>query len=150
MSILSNALRTAILGTQGVSELLTGGVIHVFSGPIPATADEALDVGGAHTLLITVDNSGSGVSFDTPVNGVLPKLPSETWGGTFAASGAPTFYRWCAASDAGTAAGGASTYRVQGSAGGPLDAVEFDLGANPVTSGNSFTLSVANIRQPSA
>lgn len=150
MSTLSNALRTALLGTQGVSELLDGGAIHVFSGPVPLSADDALDIGGTHTLLITINNGGSGVGFDTPANGVLPKDPAETWNGTFAASGAPSFYRFCAASDNGQAAGGASTYRIQGSAGGPLDAVELDLGANPVTSGNNVTLSVANIRQPSA
>lgn len=150
MSTLSNALRTAILGTQGVSELLVNGAIHVFAGPIPTNADDALDVGGAHTLLITIDAGGSGVTFDTPINGVLPKLSSETWGGTFVADGTPSFYRFCASGDDGEGAGGASTYRIQGTAGGPLDAVELDLGANPVTNGNSVTLAVANIRQPSA
>lgn len=150
MSTLSNALRTALLGNQGVSELLTDGAIYVFSGPVPSNADDALDIGGSHTLLVVIQNGGDGVTFETPTNGVLPKNTGETWTGTFGASGTPSFYRFCAAGDTGVAAGSTSTYRIQGTAGGPLDAVELDLGANPVTNGNVVTLAVANIRQPSA
>lgn len=149
MSTLSNALRTGLLGDKGVSELLTGGTLHAFSGPVPATADAALDIGGAHTLLVSI-NGGGGLNFKTPANGVLAKADAQTWSGTFLANGVPSFYRLCASGDTGATAGGATTYRLQGTAGGPTDGAELDVGANPVVSGNTVTLNVANIRQPSA
>lgn len=150
MAKLTNALRTALLGTQGVSELLTNGKIYVFAGTVPNSADDALTMGSTHTLLAVIDNGGSGIHFNTPTNGVLSKLNSETWSGTFAASGTPSFYRLCASGDNGQGAGGAATYRIQGTAGGPNDAAEMDVGASPVTSGNSVTLNVGTIRQPAA
>lgn len=160
MAQLSNALRTAMLDTSGVSELLTGGAIYVFSGPVPANADAALDTTNDHTLLVVIDDGGSGLNFGTPANGVLPKDSGQTWSGVIdfvgaesgASSLAATFYRFCASGDNGEGAGGSSTYRVQGTAGGPSDGAEMDVGsATLVDNGtNAVTLTVGNLRMPSA
>lgn len=160
MSQLSSALRTAMLGTQGVSELLTNGKIYIFSGPVPATADAALDMGASHTQVAVISDAGGsgGLTFETATNGVLSKLNSQTWQGTIAFDGAQsasanlpaTFWRFCATGDTGRTAGGASTYRVQGTAGGPADGAEMDVGtAALIPNGtNKVTLTVGNIRLP--
>lgn len=160
MAQLSNALRTQMLNDKGVSELLTGGSLFIFAGPVPANADAELDMVSDHTLLAVIDDSGGGLTFGTPANGVLSKSSGQTWSGLVdfvgaeagAGSLAATFYRFCAAADDGQTAGGSSTYRVQGTAGGPSDAAEMDVGsATLVDNGtNTVTLTVGNLRMPSA
>ncbi len=160
MAQLSNALRTAMLDTQGVSELLSEGKIYVFSGTVPANADAALDMVGTHTLLVVIsDNGGAdGLNFAAAASGVLAKDGSQTWKGTidftgFGAGGGPlgaTFFRFCAAGDNGQGAGGGSSYRIQGTAGGPTDGAEMDVGSSALVDNgtNEVTLTVGNIRLP--
>jgi len=39
----STGLRTKLLDTGSLKSILDGGVINIYSGPVPATADAALD-----------------------------------------------------------------------------------------------------------
>lgn len=160
MAQLTNALRTKLLDSTGVSEALTGGSIFIFAGPVPASADAALDMDNDHTLLAIIDDSGGGLNFETPANGVLPKQTSQTWSGLVEFTGAEqasselsaTFYRFCAPADLGQGAGGSTTYRIQGTAGGPSDAAEMDVGSSSLVANgtNTVTLTVGNIRMPTA
>ncbi|MGH8078971.1 MAG: hypothetical protein ACREP7_00260 [Lysobacter sp.] len=139
------AFKNAALGE--IKTLLDGGALHMFAGPVPATADEALDMATNHTALnaITNNGGGTGLTFDTPTTGVLTKAAAETWKGTNTFEGAdqaettlqPTFYRFCAAGDNGRAVANASTgYRLQGTIGGPSSAAELRLGTTTITAGN--------------
>lgn len=160
MAQLSNALRTAMLNSEGVSELLTGGKIYVFNGTVPANADAALDTVSVHTLLVVISDDGGsgGLTFETAVNGVLAKETTQTWKGTIdfvgfnsaAPSLGATFFRLCAAGDDGEGAGDGTTYRIQGTAGGPTDAAEMDVGSSALVDNgtNEVTLTVGNIRLP--
>lgn len=160
MAQLSNALRTAMLNSQGVSELLTDGKIYVFAGTPPANADTALDMASTHTLLVVIsDNGGAdGLDFSAPANGVLSKAGAQTWRGVIdfvgAQSAAPnlgaTFFRFCASGDNGQGAGGGTSYRIQGTAGGPTDGAELDVGSSALVDNgsNAVTLTVGNIRLP--
>lgn len=160
MSQLSAALRTAMLNNAGVSEQLTGGKIYVFSGPVPANADTALDMVASHTQLVVISDAGGsgGLNFDTASGGVLPKQASQVWEGTVAFDGAQaassslpaTFWRFCADTDDGRAAGGSSSYRIQGTAGGPNAAAEMDVGTDALVANgtNKVTLTVGNVRLP--
>lgn len=160
MSQLSSALRTAMLDNAGVSEQLTGGKIYVFAGPVPANADAALDMASSHTLVAIISDAGGsgGLNFDAASGGVLPKQASQTWEGLVAFDGAQaassslaaTFWRFCASGDDGRSAGGSSTYRIQGTAGGPNAAAEMDVGADALIANgtNKVTLTVGNVRLP--
>jgi hypothetical protein len=128
---ISTGLRNHLLVTGSLKDALDGGVIRIYSGTEPATADAAL---AGNTLLCTISNNGAGtgITLDgTPSSGVVSKATGETWKGTNAASGLASFYRFSGLADAGTLS--TSEVRAQGS----IAAVGAELNlANPtLTSG---------------
>lgn len=134
----STQLSNALLASGSLKSLIDTGKIYIYSGPVPATADDAID--GSCVLLVTVSNGGTGVTFDgTPANGVLKKTTSETWSETIGTSGTASFYRLCVGSDDGSAASTTGNYRVQGTIG--TDA-SFDLvvPSTTLTSGNTQSI----------
>ena len=110
---LSTGLRNGLLVTGSLESLMASGKIKIYSGTVPATADDAL---GSATLLCTIDRSGSGINLDTTAtNGTILKLGSETWSGVNAASGTGTFFRHATASDTGVSS--TTEVRIQGTFG---------------------------------
>ena len=123
---------------------LDGGFLYIFSGPIPASAEDALTVGpgGDHTQLAMLSESDDGVTgltWSAPVDGVIVKNPSETWEGLNDFDGAEelettltaTFARFCPSGDNGRTA--AVTPRVQFCITGPAGGCELLLNSTSVT-----------------
>lgn len=119
------ATKNALLNAIGLKEQLDDGFLYLFSGAVPATADEALNMATTHTelLMVSVDGDGvTGLTFNAPSGGILAKASGEAWSGEAAFDGfnaattqAATFFRFCAAGDDGRGAAHASTgYRIQG------------------------------------
>lgn len=99
---LSTGLRNAMLDSSNLRTTMNGGLIKVYDGPVPATADAALS---GNTLLCTfsLNSTGAGINFDTAAVGdTLSKAPAEVWAGNPAATGTGTFYRHVAIGDDGT------------------------------------------------
>lgn len=125
-----------------LSDQLDLAFIYIFSGPVPATPDEALDMGSDHTLLVVIGNGGdsTGITWGSPSGGILPKNSGEDWEGTADFTGAnsgtspqaPTFFRICSAGDNGQGAGSGSTYRIQGTVGGPGSGADLILPASTI------------------
>lgn len=110
----STGLRNRLLTTQPLSGALSDGLIKIYSGTPPATADDA--VTGTLLCTISVNSSGTGLAFDTAaVNGVLLKSPTQTWSGVNAASGTATYYRHVTQSDSGISS--TTDVRIQGTIG---------------------------------
>lgn len=115
---MSAALAAAWAVTGALKDLLDGGVIRIYSGTEPATADAAK---GSATLLreIWVDGDGvTGLTFDTvATNGVLRKPTADTWQSEAspAASGTASFWRYNANTADDNSAVAGSNYRLQGS-----------------------------------
>lgn len=154
--IATPASKNGILNSTGVKEQLDLGFLYIYAGPIPATADAALDMVNDHTELVKISVSGgaTGLTFATPSAGVVSKNGGEVWTGTCAFSGAdgatstltPTFYRFCAAGDDGRGTADASTgYRVQGSVGGPSSGADLQLGTDTLTDGNTQPIGAFSI-----
>ena len=125
---------------------LDGGKLYLYCGTPPANADAALDMVASHTLLcvITNNDTGTGLTFQTPTDNNLNKATSETWSGTASFSGkdaatstlTPTFFRFCPAGDNGQGAADTSTgYRIQGSVSGPSGGGEMELLSTTITNG---------------
>jgi hypothetical protein len=144
----SPACLNALLNSTALKEQFTSAKLYIFSGDVPPTAEEALDMGAVHTQLvvITVSGSGTGVTLGTPSGGIVPKNPSETWSGTNTFDGVddgeteltPTFFRLCQGSDDGRgAANGSTGYRIQGTVGVSGDGAELTLGTDTLTAGNT-------------
>lgn len=96
---LSTGLRNALLDTASFKQIFDGGVIKVFGGTPPATADDAEGTG---QVLLTITKAGvtfeagnvsTGISFGSATNGTLSKNPNETWNGVVSQSGTATWFR---------------------------------------------------------
>lgn len=112
MAKISTGLRDHILTTGSFKGGVDGGVIFIYSGTPPATADAAL-LGNTLLCVISNDAAGTGITMDTTANaGVLGKNPGEIWRGQVVASATATFYRFAALADDGTLS--TTAKRVQG------------------------------------
>jgi len=153
----STATANGLANGTGLKEQFTLGYLYLFSGPLPATADEALDMATKHTEAVRISNNSTntGLTFDNPVNGLLSKAAAEAWNGVVATDGkdgalttiAPTFYRLCAAGDNGRGAADPATgYRIQGTVGGPNSGADLQLGSASLTEGNTQPVGAFGLR----
>src|ERR1700743_1720013 len=140
MSLKSTGLANHVAVTGSLKDGLDGGFLMLFSGPVLASADAAIDGSSVLLCKISVGGDGTtGLTFDgTATGGVLTKTAAETWEGTNAATGTATFWRFCEAGDAGTALS-TTALRLQGTIGTSV-ASEMVLVSAALTSGNNQTI----------
>ena len=123
----------------------TGGVITLYSGTEPATADD--DVTGA-TAIVTFTVGGDGstpLTFETPAaNGSLVKATAETWQGTVASTGTANFYRHYIQSDTGALS--TTALRVQGTVG--IGGSDLNMTDNSLTATDVETVDYYSINLP--
>lgn len=111
------------------------GFIRIFSGAIPATADAAET--GTLLCIISNNSTGTGLTFDYAVGGVLSKAAAETWSGTNSAGGVATHFRLVPATN--TTGLSATEARLQGRIGTGGD-VEYIVGDTTFVNGATTTL----------
>ena len=144
----STGLRNKVLSKTGgaigggsLYDVLDLGFLMIYSGPVPATADAAID--GANTLLVTISNASTatGLKFeDDAVTGGLAKLNTEVWSGVVATSGVATFYRHIGAAEKAGVIGDLSTTkpRLQGEIG--VYGKELNLTSTTLTAAGTQTV----------
>ena len=88
---LSTGLRQALLTTGDFAAELDLGFLYIYTGTQPANADLA----ASGTLLATIANAdgSTGITFEAPVLGVMPKTAGETWSGAAVAGGTAGWFR---------------------------------------------------------
>lgn len=146
---------TALAGAMlaAAKDALDGGTLYIYNGPEPASADDALDMGGSHTQLaeVSLDDDGmGGLTFDDVTGNLLVKVPEDVWRGTLAFDGADasedslpaTFARFCQDGDNGRGAGSGSP-RLQCSAGGPASTATLRTATPELTQNGSNTITVS-------
>lgn len=114
MAVKTSTGLAAFLAVSGsLKDAFDGGLIKVFNGTPPSSADDA-EVGDL-LWTISLGGDGTGLVFDaTPVGRALVKPAAAAWQGPTTA-GTPTYYRLVADGDSGE--GSVSEPRVQGSVG---------------------------------
>lgn len=145
MPKLSTGLRNHLLATGSIKAALDGGVIRIYSGTEPATADAAI---GSAQLLVTIskDGTGAGLTLATSAtNGIITKNTTEVWRGSVSATGTASFFRFSAISDTGGAS--STEKRLQGTVGTML--ADLLVSNDTFTSGSSRQIEVFNIALPS-
>lgn len=127
---------TAVTGSKKAA--LDGGFLYYFSGPVPASADDAID--GSSVMLAKFSGAGDGVTgltFEaTAADGVLTKTAAQAWQSSAAATGTATFARFCDSADAGTAAS-TTAKRVQNTL-GTTSASDAQLVSTSITAAQSL------------
>jgi len=125
-AILTQSIPNAMMVTGSLRSLINNYKIRIFSGPVPATAEEAID--GSSDLLVSMTKDGDGSTNltwqATSTNGVLRKTTADVASGEIDTTGTATFFRVCIGSDDGTGAAGGSDHRVQGTIG---DDMTYDM-----------------------
>lgn len=95
---LSTGLRNKLAGPTGFGATFEKGVLYIYSGPQPLSADNAV----TGTLLAIVTKDGqpfvagapdNGLSFDAPVAGVVSKAAADNWKCVALADGTAGWFR---------------------------------------------------------
>lgn len=140
----STALRQGLAVSGSLRSLLNGGLLRIYAGTVPASADSDL---GTAVLLNEMSAGGTGTPLtfeETAPSGVLTKSIVENWTGNNVADGTPSFFRFIQPADTGTAS--TSEVRLQGTCG----AVGNDLIITqlPLSSGQPLTLELFQLTVP--
>lgn len=139
---LSTALRNALLSGSSLKAALAGGELRIYSGPVPAAADDAI---GSAVLLSTIKNGSAGINFDAAAaGGVLGKAPAETWSGVNVAGGAASFFRHVLSADAGALS--TTAPRIQGTV--AVAGADLNLTSVALSSGATQTVDFYSVAMP--
>lgn len=134
---------TAVTGSLRAA--LNGGILYIYSGPVPASADNAIDGSSVELAKITVGDDGTtGLTFEaTASGGVLTKTAAESWQGTVEATGTATFMRFVESGQSG-ATSSTTIKRIQDTVGtSALNGLVLTTAA--LTSGNTQQINLFQI-----
>lgn len=147
---LSTGLRTALAGSTGFGSTFEKGVIHIYSGPQPITADAPV----AGTLLGVVTGDAGPFAFGSPTNGLqfdaaavgsVSKSAAQEWKFRGLASGTAGWFRLMG--NTSDALGLSTTSpRLDGSVG--TSGADLNLSNIAVTAGTPATIDVFSFGVP--
>ena len=147
----STGLRNAIMGTGSFQDTLANGVLRIFPGVQPASADA--DEGATHLLEITKSsgaftpgNGLNGLNFADPLAGICAKSASEVWSGVAVLNGTAAWFRFYA-NDRST---GASTTAARFDGSISTSGAQLNMSSTLITSGASTTLDSFNAALPAS
>lgn len=140
---ISTGAANAMVGTSGLKGALESGSmeLRIYAGTMPADANDAI---GSATLLVTIKNGASPLTWSTPSGGIISKPSGETWSGVAVADGVATFGRFVHAADTG--ASSTSDIRVQGDVDSAGAFINLDNTA--IVNGTVQTVNSAQLIQP--
>lgn len=95
---LSTALRNKLAGPTGFGTTFNNGVIYVYSGPQPLTADAAvqgtlLGIVSVASGAFAFGSPANGLQFDAPVAGTVSKAAAQAWSFAGIAAGTAGWFR---------------------------------------------------------
>lgn len=161
LTIATGLVATAEAGVAGtvvacakggsLKDIMKDGVIKVYSGAQPTSADDAV----AGTLLITFSVSsgtfvagafGNGLEFENdPTDGVIEKASGEVWSGVAVATGTAGWFRFVGnAADAGALS--TTLPRIDGSVG--TSGADMNFGTTSIVTGRTYTLDTFSLTLP--
>jgi hypothetical protein len=148
---LSTGLRNKLLGTQSFKDSMAAGVIRVFSGVQPSSADDA----EASTVLLeitvssgtfTAGSTTNGLNFGTPASGVIAKSTSEVWSGVATTTGTAGWFRFYA-NDLTT---GATTTAAHFDGSVSTSGAQLNMSSTAITAGATTTIDSFTVAMPAS
>ncbi|WP_029459687.1 hypothetical protein [Solidesulfovibrio alcoholivorans] len=148
---LSTGLRNKLLGTSGFKSIMQYGVIRLFPGVQPSSADDAE---GATPLLEITVSSGTfspgtgenGLNFDDPVDGACAKAAAEVWSGVASATGTAGWFRFYA-TDRTT---GADTTHARFDGSVSTSGAQLNMSSTAITAGATTTIDSFTVTMPAS
>jgi hypothetical protein len=143
---ISNGARTALAGTNCLKTILQGGVMDIYSGGQPATAEYAET--GIKLLRISVNSGTSstqGLTFGTAALGVLPKS-ADVWSGLVSVAGVAGYFRFYGTG--GTSGSSNSENRIDGNVG--ISGSDMVLANTSLVAGATLTIDTFSLTIPAA
>lgn len=147
---LSTGLRNGACGTLGIAGALNGGVLRIYSGPQPVTADAPATgtLLGVATLDAAAWNEGApdnGLVFDAPSGGGVAKPSAAVWKFIGLAAGQAGWVRFVGnAPDDGSASATLPRLDMAAAAGGG----DFKMSTIAITAGLPVTVDVYSVVLP--
>ena len=148
---LSTGLRNKLLGSQGFKTIMQNGVIRVFPGVQPSSADDA--EGATQLLEITVSSGAftpgsatNGLNFADPASGSCVKSSAEVWSGLAASTGTAGWFRFYA-NDRATGADTANA-RFDGSV--STSGAQLNMSSTAITAGATTTIDSFIVTMPAS
>ena len=140
---LSSGARLALANTEGLKSIFNGGLIDIYTGGQPASADYA-ETGTklVRISLISGTSSTSGLIFGTAAANALPKS-AAVWSGLIAVAGVAGYFRLYAT--AGTSGTSGTDRRIDGNvglSGSDLVVANSSLALGATLTIDTFTLTV--------
>jgi len=148
---LSTGLRNKLLGTQSFKDAMANGVIRIFSGVQPTTADDA----EAATVLLEITVSSgaftagaatNGLNFGDPASGSLAKAVAEVWSGAASVTGTAGWFRFYA-NDLTT---GASTTAARFDGSVSTSGAQLNMSSTAITAGATTTIDRFIVTMPAS
>ena len=148
---LSTGLRNMLLGTSCFKTILQNGVIRIFPGVQPASAD---DGEGASPLLEITVSSGAftpgtatnGLNFAAPAAGACAKASGEVWSGAAATSGTAGWFRFYA----NDRAAGADTTHARFDGSVSTSGAQLNMSSTAITAGATTTIDSFVVTMPAS
>lgn len=140
----STGLRNKMLDTGSLKTALALGFLKIYSGAVPASADDAAT--GTLICTVSVGSTGTGLSMAaSAAAGVLAKA-AEVWSGVVAAGGPHTasYFRFVAVGDDGSSS--TSQARIQGTV--ATAGADLNLSSTTLASGATQTIDFFNVALP--
>jgi hypothetical protein len=148
---LSTGLRNKLLGTASFKTIMQNGVIRIFPGVQPASADDA--EGATHVIEITVSSgtftpgtATSGLNFADPVSGACTKASAEVWSGAAVSSGTAGWFRFYA-NDRTT---GADTSHARFDGSVSTSGAQLNMSSTAITAGATTTIDSFIVTMPAS
>jgi hypothetical protein len=148
---LSTGLRNKLLGTQGLKTIMQNGVIRIYPGVQPASADDA--EGATHLIEITVSSGAftpgtatNGLNFADPAAGACAKATGEVWSGAAAATGTAGWFRFYA-NDRTT---GADTSHARFDGSVSTSGAQLNMSSTAITAGATTTIDSFTVTMPAS
>lgn len=146
---LSTGARTALAGTSSLKAIFQGGLLEIYSGGQPASADYAET--GSKLVRITLGSgtwatSGTaGLTFGTASAGQLPKS-ADVWSGAVSLAGVAGYFRLYGTG--GTSGTSVSENRIDGNVG--VSGSDLVLANTSLVSGATLTIDTFSLEVPAS
>ena len=143
---LSTGLRNFMLDSGSFVGALGGGVIKIYEGNVPDTADAVVPTQATELVEITVDgNANAGLGFEASANdGTILKDTAQNWEGTVANAGTANWFRFVKQNDDGSQS--QTAIRLQGTVG--QGSADMNLSSLSLSSGAVQTVDFLSVSLP--